>query len=94
MSTPSDEISWKMNIILGLVVVGIALGIANLVVLTKHDRTREPWYNGEEEHTARSNRACACPGYGFKTQNTMPFNDDSNLYARITPPSNQCPQCQ
>lgn len=81
MSTPSDEISWKMTIILGLMVVAIALGIANLVVAIKNERTREPWYNGEEPHTERSNRACACPGYGFKTDKTMPFNDDSDLYA-------------
>jgi len=74
------------NILLILVSISLGILLINTMLLLRSHRCRhaEHWYNGEEvdvsDYGQKTKRACSCPGYGFKNQVNMPFNDDSNLY--------------
>jgi hypothetical protein len=36
----------------------------------------------EPDYGQKTYAGCSCVGYGIKNNKTMPFNDDSNLYAK------------
>jgi hypothetical protein len=42
----------------------------------------KPPMKEDEDYGQKTYAGCSCAGYGVKNNKTMPFNNDSNLYAK------------
>jgi hypothetical protein len=48
----------------------------------KYFYVKPPVEDNDKDYGQKTYAGCSCVGHGVKNNNNMPFNDDSNLYAK------------
>lgn len=61
---------------------GIGFSSDSKVIANPSATYVKPAAKEDEDYGQKTYAGCSCVGYGVKSNKNMPFNDDSNLYAK------------